>query len=266
MTMRPISDAEFAVLRLLARRGAWVEFTASGPIMHPPLRAKASPGPSVTRELLDRLAAHEVVAIAGNEARLTRRGRDLVRRRLASKKAAPVSRTASSRQSASRPHAAQRASCQTALEWLRRRQDGNGEPMITDTLFDAGERLRADWFFAGLDQPVTVNWELGQPSSVGGPAAGTLSDRRLDARDRVHRALGAVGPALAQVLVAICCEDRRLVAIERAAGWPDRSAKIVVRIGLEMLAVHYGMLRHASVMDAARGSSTAVRPRRSHRP
>ncbi len=47
---------------------------------------------------------------------------------------------------------------ESPLGWLRRRKDRDGEPMISQAEFDAGERLRADFWFAQMTPRTTTNW------------------------------------------------------------------------------------------------------------
>ena len=141
---------------------------------------------------------------------------------------------------------------ESPIAWLRRRKDRNGEPMITQAQFDAGERLRADFFFAQMTPRTTMNWSAVSPAKRGrryGAAQRTgadMSDNALAAAARVRRALAAVGPELSGVLIDVCCHLRGLEDAERAAGWPQRSAKIVLQLALTSLARHYGFERAAS--------------------
>jgi len=136
---------------------------------------------------------------------------------------------------------------ESPLGWLRSRKDRNGRPLISEEQFAAGERLRADYWFAHLPQRVTSNWSAPAPSmrarrgAPSNPAA--LRDEVLAAKERVLRALMAVGPEVAGVLVDICCELKGLEEAEAENGWPARAGKVVLQIALTRLARHYGLLR-----------------------
>ena len=59
-----------------------------------------------------------------------------------------------------------------------------------------------------------------------------MRDSVVAARERVRRALSAVGPDLAGVLIDVCCHLKGLEASEKASGWPQRSGKIILQIAL----------------------------------
>src|SRR5262249_4897168 len=100
---------------------------------------------------------------------------------------------------------------ESPIAWLRRRKDRNGEPMISAIQFDAGERLRADFFFARMTPRTTTNWSAvssvrrGRRYGASSHGGVELSDRAAAARERVGRALAAVGPELSGVLIDVCC-------------------------------------------------------------
>jgi hypothetical protein len=149
---------------------------------------------------------------------------------------------------------------ESPLAWLRRRKDRDGEAMISQAQFDAGERLRADFWFAQMTPRVSMNWQSMAPSQRGrrsGLAFRTQADM-LDAiagaRERVRRALAAVGPELAGVLIDVCCHLKGLEDAEKAAGWPQRSGKVVLQLALTRLARHYGIAEVAGEQDQRPGS------------
>jgi hypothetical protein len=140
------------------------------------------------------------------------------------------------------------------LAWLARRKDKDGRPMLSDEEFDAGEKLRADFWFAQMTPRVTANWSLlleGGSGARGAPDIGPdIKDSIIVARERVRRALASVGPDLAGVLIDVCCHLKGLEASEKASGWPQRSGKIILQIALRQLARHYGLLKETNVAPA----------------
>ena len=67
-----------------------------------------------------------------------------------------------------------------------------------------------------------------------------LSDNALDARSRLEQAVAVLGPDLSGVVLDVCCFLKGLEGIERERRWPPRSAKLMLRTGLDLLAAHYG--------------------------
>jgi hypothetical protein len=132
------------------------------------------------------------------------------------------------------------------LAWLRGRKDRDGQPLITEAQFAAGERLASDFRHAQLNPRVTVDWSgaaLRQRTRRAAPGIGVeLSDSVVAARTRVQRALTAVGAELAGILVDVCCHDIGLEAAERSLRLPHRSAKVVLQMALTSLARHYGLI------------------------
>jgi hypothetical protein len=160
-------------------------------------------------------------------------------------------RGASSRSAADAAASPARNLAESPLAWLARRKDKDGQPMLADEEFDAGEKLRCDFWFAEMTPRVTANWSL-LLSTAGGSAPGRdrdLKDAVIAARERVRRALSAVGPELAGILIDVCCHLKGLEASEKASGWPQRSGKIILQIALRQLARHYGMLRAVEGAD-----------------
>jgi hypothetical protein len=135
---------------------------------------------------------------------------------------------------------------ESPLAWLRRRKDKGGRPLISEAQFSAGERLATDYWRAQLTQRVTADWSATATSRRerrGVPGAGIeLADSVVAAREWVARALRAVGPELAGILVDVCCLEMGLQAAGREQAWPQRATRIVLDLALKSLARHYGLI------------------------
>ncbi len=146
---------------------------------------------------------------------------------------------------------------ESPLGWLKSRKDRNGRPLISDDQYAAGERLRADYWFAHLSPRVTSNWSVLAPAERTRRAApsnaAALRDEVIAAKERVMRALMAVGPEVSGVLVDICCELKGHEDAEKENGWPQRAGKVVLQIALTRLARHYGLIGSEAQKPARRG-------------
>ena len=133
---------------------------------------------------------------------------------------------------------------ESPLLWLARRRDKNGEPLISGVQLVAGEKLRTDFTFAQMMPSVTTNYSgvIAQATrrSASGASA-VLRDSVVAAAERVRRALSAVGPELADVLIDVCCYCKGLEEAERRFAWPQRAGKVVLQLALTSLARHYGI-------------------------
>jgi len=142
---------------------------------------------------------------------------------------------------------------ESPLAWLVRRKGRNGRPLIEPHQFAAGERLRAEFTRAQMMPRVTANWQAAVASSArGAPGAAHATEATVAARQRVRRALDAVGPEFAGLLLDVCCFLKGLDDVERERLWPARSAKVVLQLGLDRLARHFGLAPQAE--GRARGA------------
>lgn len=115
--------------------------------------------------------------------------------------------------------------------------------LVDGTQFQAGEKLRRDFTLAQLSPRMGVNWDAPVVSGSRGAGGDSISDIALMARQRLNKALAAAGPQLSDLLFDVCCHLAPLEACEDARGWAKRSARVVLKIGLDRLAQHYGMLQ-----------------------
>jgi hypothetical protein len=126
---------------------------------------------------------------------------------------------------------------ESPLSWLRSKR-GAG-PHISDEEFEAGERLRNDFTLAQMAPRVTVNWSNPINGGNGGNGPENISAAATHSRDRVMRALTAVGPGLSGLLLSVCCFLDRLEPAEQEHGLPRRSGKVILKLALSRLAAHY---------------------------
>ena len=143
---------------------------------------------------------------------------------------------------------------ESPLAWLRARRDANGQPMLSDAQFDAGERLRADLWRAQMTPRVTASWS-GIPQSRSErrapPGSGAdMADSVVGARKRIEHAFKAVGKDHFDLLFDVCGHLKGLEQVERDAGLPRRAGKFLLQRALTALALHYGLLPPLDV-DAA---------------
>jgi Domain of unknown function (DUF6456) len=124
---------------------------------------------------------------------------------------------------------------ESTLGWLKKRG------IVDSVQCDAGERLRRDFTLAQLAPRLGV--DLSAPVVLGmrGAKSASISDMALAAKQRFSAAMKSVGPGLSDLLFDICCHLIGLEDAERTKGWPRRSGKVVLRIALDRLAMHYGM-------------------------
>jgi hypothetical protein len=237
------------LLRLAARGIATIDPARSGGDCGPSLDGGLS-GAIAQRTWDNALANKMIGREPGSDTwRITRRGRTYLKRALSTCDAGRLRCSAKSVKSAHRPAV---NDSESPLAWLRRRRDKDGEPMISQAQFDAGERLRADFHFAQMTPRITVNWSAAFAPSASrrcAPGAGAdMQDHVVAAAERVRRALAAVGPELSGVLIDVCCHLKGLEQAEREAGWPMRTARVVLLLALTGLARHYGIEREASAV------------------
>lgn len=121
---------------------------------------------------------------------------------------------------------------ESPLSWLHARGH------IDDRLFDAGERLRADYERAQLGACVTMRWDPVRVKSTGDTGL-TPAERQIDAKARFDGALREAGNGLQDILWRVVCAGEGLPEAEKGLGWPVRSGKLVLRLALDRVADFY---------------------------
>ncbi|MBH5322937.1 DUF6456 domain-containing protein [Aurantiacibacter sediminis] len=109
---------------------------------------------------------------------------------------------------------------------------------LDDRLFDAGERLRADYERASLGANVTMRWD---PVRIKGSGGDGLSptERQIAAKARFDGALQQAGRGLEDILWRVVCAGETLPVAEKTLRWPARSGKLVLKLALDRVADFY---------------------------
>ncbi|HWA00138.1 MAG TPA: DUF6456 domain-containing protein [Caulobacterales bacterium] len=118
-------------------------------------------------------------------------------------------------------------------------RDSHGRPWLTPSELAAARRLREDWERAQCGLVRGSDWTAPPRGSASrGPsnAQEIAAGAACDARRRMERALGALASPLRRVVERVCLMEEGLEALERGEGWPARSGKIALKLGLAQLA------------------------------
>lgn len=125
------------------------------------------------------------------------------------------------------------------LAALSRRCGRDGRPFLSRDLVEAAGRLRQDFELAQMGPKVAQDWDqfltagidtTRRTDTMGGPQA---------AKERVAAALADLGPGLGDVVLHCCCYQEGMETTEKRMGWSARSGKVVLRIALQRLKLHY---------------------------
>lgn len=136
------------------------------------------------------------------------------------------------------------SAAETPVAVLARRRDKSGTPFLVPALVQAADRLREDFAMAQLDAlPLMPADRLIRDlleRSLPGPNIAPPGTRA--ARRRVLGALQDLGPGLSDMVLRCCCYLEGVESAEQSMNWCARSGKIVLRIGLQRLKLHYDRL------------------------
>ena len=130
----------------------------------------------------------------------------------------------------------------------------DGEAFLQPHHLLAADRLMRLVDRARLTPRVTMSYD---PARVGGGRGGgnaalELSDAAADARKRLGQIAAAMPTDCWGVVMDVCGFSKGLQTVETERQWPRRSAKLVLRIGLEQLARIWGLSGTASGPEQTR--------------
>jgi hypothetical protein len=119
---------------------------------------------------------------------------------------------------------------------------GEARAFLEPHQVEAGERVRRLCERARLQPRVTLSYSAAHTAGAGGAtAAAEITDAAAEARRRLREIPQALPADCAGVVIDVCGLLKGLQTVEAERGWPRRSAKLVLRIGLDQLARHYGL-------------------------
>lgn len=122
---------------------------------------------------------------------------------------------------------------------------GNLRGFLSPHQIQAAERFSLLFERCHLQAHVTMHYG----PRIGGPRRGSgsidIADTAADARRKLERILAQMPPECAGVVLDICGYEKGLQDVERERGWPRRSAKLVLRIGLDVVARLLGLSEYA---------------------
>ena len=140
-----------------------------------------------------------------------------------------------------------RGSDDNAIARLARRERGEA-PYLAPHHLAAAARLERLVQRAQLSPRMTMSYN---PADIGGRHRGgngvdTASDGAAAARQKLNGLAASLPDDCWGVLFDVCGLGKGLQMIETERRWPRRSAKLVLRIGLEQLASQFGLSPHAA--------------------
>jgi len=128
-----------------------------------------------------------------------------------------------------------------ALERLARKKDRQGQLILSAAEIEAGRRLAKDYALARLGHISTQNYM--SAGADGSDRHNRQEDkilRSMTARTRIKAAEAAMGEGLDKAVIAVCCHNESLDAVERAERWVKSSGLTILKLGLSRLVKLYG--------------------------
>lgn len=142
--------------------------------------------------------------------------------------------------------------CNPERSLLAKLAQATGEGFLQPHHLEAGKRVARWGERAQLRQRVTMSYD---PAQVGGRRHGgrsDIADMAVEARKSLARIYAELPRDCAETIIDVCVFEKGLQTIETERRWPRRSAKLVLRIGLEQLAGRLGLTPGATGRDRGR--------------
>jgi hypothetical protein len=126
------------------------------------------------------------------------------------------------------------------LKRLSAIRGGDGRAFFSSAELRAATLLRQDWEQGLAGQIKGADWSAPPRGGIAhgpGIAAEAAMATGCDARRRVEMALARLAQPLRRVVERVCLHEEGIEALERGEGWPARSGKIALKLGLAQLAL-----------------------------
>ena len=128
-----------------------------------------------------------------------------------------------------------------------------GEAFLRPHQVEAGERLRRLVERAQLQPRLTMSYSGAHTAGgKGASRAAEIGDIAAEARKALADLYRRLPRDCAEVVLDVCGFSKGLQQVESERGWPRRSAKLVLRIGLDRLAEVYGLSETATGAEVTR--------------
>lgn len=131
----------------------------------------------------------------------------------------------------------------SALDRLVHKTDVNGRAVLESSLIEAGKHIARDYHASGHNLTSTQRYD--NAGIDNGTRHNTAEDQFIhaaDAKARLQSAREAIGAGLDTAVIAVCCLDQSLEAVERAERWASGSGLTILKLGLARLSAHYGTI------------------------
>ncbi|GLQ10306.1 hypothetical protein GCM10007913_22380 [Devosia yakushimensis] len=138
------------------------------------------------------------------------------------------------------------------LSRLAASREADGPAFLAPHHVAAANRLAKLVERSRLGPRITMSYDATRIGRNGGNGVGETSDSAADARQRLNRIAAALPADCWGVVFDVCGLGKGLQLIETERRWPRRSAKLVLRIGLEQLAGVLGLSAGAEGPEVVR--------------
>lgn len=108
---------------------------------------------------------------------------------------------------------------------------------------EAAKKIEKLVELAQMRQRTTMSYDPTRVGATSGSdfAGPELGERAIDARNTLNVCLGKLPADCAGVVLDVCGLQKGLQLVEQERKWPRRSAKMILRVGLDQVAAHFGL-------------------------